>query len=180
MLMNAVAMRAAFVDELSKANRKLRTLFDARVRTYGLTLSRARLLMHLANADGATQTELADALEVEQPSIVGLIDALEKKGLIERRVVEGDRRSRAIFLTEAARREADEILAFACALRRQVLKDVDEKDLKIATCVLQQVTRNIGSAVCAPAAGSEELVRHISSAPGAAATSARARSGRRP
>jgi MarR family transcriptional regulator for hemolysin len=101
--------------------------------------------MHLANADGATQTEIAEALEVEQPSIVGLIDALEKKGLIERRVVEGDRRSRAIFLTEAARDEANEILAFACTLRRQVLNGVDEKDLKIATRVLQQVTRNICS-----------------------------------
>ena len=55
-LVNVVAMRTTFVDELSKANRKLRTLFDARVRTYGLTLSRARLLMHLAHADGATQT----------------------------------------------------------------------------------------------------------------------------
>ena len=144
--MNATAMRAAFVDELSKANRKLRTLFDARVRTHGLTLSRARLLMHLANAEGATQSELADALEVEQPSMVGLIDALEKMGFIERRAVEGDRRARAIFLTEVARGEADEILTFACELRQQVLNGVDEKDLKIATRVLQQVTRNIGLA----------------------------------
>jgi len=144
--MSATAMRAAFVDELSKANRKLRTLFDARVRTYGLTLSRARLLMHLANAEGATQAELADALEMEQPSMVGLIDALEKMEFIERRAVEGDRRAKAIFLTEAARGEADEILAFASELRQQVLEGVDEKDLAIATRVLQQVTRNIGSA----------------------------------
>ncbi|WP_019171083.1 MarR family winged helix-turn-helix transcriptional regulator [Pseudaminobacter salicylatoxidans] len=90
--MNIIAMRAAFVDELSKASRKLRTLFDARVRTHGLTLSRARLLMHLVKADGATQAELADALEVEQPSLVGLVDALEKMGHIERRAIDGDRR----------------------------------------------------------------------------------------
>lgn len=143
--MTSSAMRAAFVDELSKSNRKLRTLFDAQVRTHGLTLSRARLLIHLANAEGATQAELADALEVEQPSMVGLIDALEKRGFIERRPVEGDRRARAIFLTDVARGEAGELLAFARKLREQVLEGVDPKDLEIATRVLRQVTHNIGS-----------------------------------
>lgn len=144
--MTATALRTAFADELAKASRKLRTLFDARVRTHGLTLSRARLLMHLANTEGATQTELADALEIEQPSIVGLLDALEKMGFIERRAVEGDRRARAIYLTDAARSEAGQILGFACELRKQVLKGVEEKDLKIATRVLMQVTQNIGDA----------------------------------
>lgn len=42
--------------------------------------------------------------------------------------------------------EADEILAFASEFRQQVLQGVDEKGLAIATRVLQQVTRNIGSA----------------------------------
>ena len=40
--------RALFVDHLVKVNRKMRTLFDARVKELGLTLSRARLLLALA------------------------------------------------------------------------------------------------------------------------------------
>ncbi|PSJ51693.1 MarR family winged helix-turn-helix transcriptional regulator [Kumtagia ephedrae] len=144
--MDVTAARTAFVDQLTKVNRKMRTLFDARVRSQGLTLSRARLLMHLAKQEGATQSELAEALEVEQPSMVSLIDALEKKGFVTRQSVEGDRRAKRIFLTETARREAETILDYADELREQVLLGVDERDLEVATRVLTQVARNVGAA----------------------------------
>jgi len=144
--MESQASKNAFVDEMTKVNRKLRTLFDARVREHGLTLARARLLLHLAKNEGATQTELAAALEVEQPSMVTLIDALERKGLVLRREVEGDRRAKRIFLTEAARREADTLLEFANDLRAQVLVGIGGEDLEVATRVLRQVARNIGAA----------------------------------
>jgi MarR family transcriptional regulator for hemolysin len=144
--MDMPASRAAFVDQLTKVNRKMRTLFDARVKSQGLTLARARLLMHLAKEEGATQTELAETLEVEQPSMVSLIDALEKKGFVTRRAVEGDRRAKGIFLTEMARAEAQTILDYANELREQVLVGVDDEDLRIATRVLRQVAHNIGAA----------------------------------
>lgn len=144
--MDIANSRTAFVDQLTKVNRKMRTLFDARVRSQGLTLARARLLMQLAKEEGATQSELAQVLEVEQPSMVSLIDALEKKGMVVRRAVEGDRRAKGIFLTDTARREADTILAYADELREQVLVGVDLEDLKVATRVLRQVARNIGAA----------------------------------
>jgi len=144
--MDSAALRTSFVDELSKVNRKLRTMFDARVKAQGLTLSRARLLMHLAKNEGATQSELASALEIEQASVVTLLDALQKKDLILRCAVEGDRRANGIFLTEKAREEADAIFGFVAELRKQILADVDEKDLLVATRVLKRVSLNIGAA----------------------------------
>lgn len=113
---------------------------------HGLTLARARLLMHLVKADGATQIELANALEVEQSSMVGLIDGLEKKGFVTRQIVGGDRRARGIFLTPVARAETDAILAYAGELREQVLEGVDEADLQTVNRVLQHVARNIDAA----------------------------------
>lgn len=142
--MSIAELRSGFIEELLASHRKLRTLFDARVKNHGLTLSRAQLLLHLATAEGATQAELAVALEVEQPSMVGLIDGLEKMGYIERRPIEGDRRARAIYLTDAARSKAEEMLGFAAKLREDLLKDVDEKEIEIAIGVLQKLTRNIG------------------------------------
>ncbi|SMH47800.1 transcriptional regulator, MarR family [Mesorhizobium australicum] len=143
--MDNTVLETAFVDELSKVNRKLRTMFDARVKAQGLTLARARLLMHLAKNEGATQSELASALEIEQASIVSLLDALQKKDLVVRRAVKDDRRANGIFLTAKARSEADAILAFVVELRRQILAGIDEKDLSAATDVLKHVSRNIGA-----------------------------------
>ena len=56
--------KAAFSEEIWKVSRKMRTLFDARVRAKGLTLARARALMFLGRNGCMTQTELADLLEI--------------------------------------------------------------------------------------------------------------------
>ena len=85
--------KAAFSEELWKVSRKYAQAFDARVRAKGLTLARARALIFLGKKDCMTQTELADALEIEGPTLVPLLDGLEKQGLIERRPVDGDRRA---------------------------------------------------------------------------------------
>jgi len=141
--MQTPAARASFIEELTKVNRKLRTLFDARVKSQGLTHSRARLLMYLAKNEGATQVELAAAMEMEQPSMVTLIDGLEKKGFVTRQPLERDRRANGIFLTAKARKEADDIIAFANHLREQVLTGIEKSELELATKVLRQVGRNI-------------------------------------
>lgn len=142
--MNVRALHSIFVDELTRTNRKMRTLFDAQIKAHGLTLSRAKLLLHLAEADGATQSELADALEVEQPSMVGLIDALEKTGFVTREPVEGDRRAKSVFLTDLARREANEIRIFSDQMRENILNGICPQELCIASHVLRKVANNIG------------------------------------
>src|SRR5690349_12536608 len=106
--MDTISCRSIFLDDLADVNRAIRTLFDARIKPHGLTLARARLLKYLSKGgEGSTQTKIAAALGVELPSMVTLIDGLESKGLVVRRPVEGDRRARGIFLTEAALQEVD-------------------------------------------------------------------------
>jgi MarR family transcriptional regulator for hemolysin len=134
---------ARFFDALTRANRRLRALFDARAKGLGLTLSRARALMRLAENDGITQSRLAELLEIEQPSLVGLVDGLEKTGFVERRVDPDDRRSRRVYLTPAAQESAAEIRAFTERLRAQVLDGVDPDDLAVAVRVLARANANI-------------------------------------
>jgi MarR family transcriptional regulator for hemolysin len=140
------AAKAQFFDELWKAGRKVRTLFDARVRAKGLTLARARTLILLAKKDGMTQTELADALEIEGPTLVRLLDGLEKQALIERRPVDGDRRAKQIALITAGQEEAVLVGEVVQDVRNDVLKDVSEDDLKAALRVFQAMARNIEAA----------------------------------
>lgn len=85
--------------DLSLASRKMRNLFDALVRERGLTLARARALLLLAETRTWTQRELAEELEIEQPTVVRLLDGMEKQGLIVRQPVAGDRRANHIKLT---------------------------------------------------------------------------------
>lgn len=138
--------KMTFSDELWKVSRKMRTLFDARVRAEGLTLPRARTLMLLGKKDRMTQTELADALEIEGPTLVPLLDCLEKQGLIERQPVDGDRRAKQIALTRAGQDQAAYVDRIVRDFRAGVLKGVDEDDLKAAIRVFHAMGRNIESA----------------------------------
>ncbi|AMS43819.1 MULTISPECIES: MarR family winged helix-turn-helix transcriptional regulator [Aminobacter] len=144
--MSSAELKSAFFDELLKVNRKLRTMFDARVKERGLTLARARLMMQIAKCEGKTQAELAEQMQIEQPSLVGLIDGLEKKGLVVRCTTDGDRRTKRIFLTPTARREADSMFADVAELRCLVLTGVDDADIESATRVLRVLSENIGAA----------------------------------
>ena len=49
--------------------RLLRTTFDRRVRELGLTRSQWWVLNHLFRNNGVTQSELAEILEVEKPTL---------------------------------------------------------------------------------------------------------------
>jgi MarR family transcriptional regulator for hemolysin len=142
----ASPFRALFSEELAITSRKLRTLFDARVRARGLTLARARTLMHLARKDGMTQTELAEILEIEGPTLVRLLDGLEKQGLIERQPVAGDRRAKQIALTYTGREQAAQVSQLVEEIRNEVLTDVSEVDLLTAIRIFKVMAQNITSA----------------------------------
>jgi MarR family transcriptional regulator for hemolysin len=137
------ALRVGFLTELSVAGRKMRTLFDALVRQKGLNLSRARLLLQLAKGEAVTQTELAARLELEHPTIVRLLDGLEKQGLILRSVVDGDRRAKQVSLTPVAREEVAALDATVGAMRGALLHDISEEELAVASRVLAKLVRNI-------------------------------------
>jgi MarR family transcriptional regulator for hemolysin len=142
-IMDLPQLQAAFTAELASVNRKLRALVDERARDMGLTLARARLLMELAKRDGPIQSDLAGLLDIEQPTLVRLLDGLERNGMIERRAVEGDRRARRVFLTEAARAQAQDILDFLAELRAGILQGIERDELEAALDVLRRTSRNI-------------------------------------
>lgn len=138
--------KAAFSEELLKVSRKMRTLFDARVRAEGLTLPRARALIFLGRKDCMNQTELAEMLEIEGPTLVPLLDSLEKQGLIRRQPVDGDRRAKQIALTAAGQEQAAHVDTLVQEFRSDILKDISEADLKAAIRVFHAMVRNIEAA----------------------------------
>ncbi|KQT92521.1 MarR family winged helix-turn-helix transcriptional regulator [Rhizobium sp. Leaf453] len=137
------AVNRQLFDALFSVNRKLRALFDARVKERGLTLSRARALFALSKRDGLNQRELAEELGIETPTIVRLLDGMEKQGFIERRIEASDRRAKQIHMTERGRGIADEIDKLACEIRQQVLDGVDAKDKATALQVVSMMAGNI-------------------------------------
>src|SRR3954471_24367969 len=89
---------------ISDVARMLRTTFDRRVRKLGLTRSQWLLLTRLHRRPGASQTELADMLEIDRASAGRMIDRMEKAGWVQRRPDGVDRRINRLYLTPGARK----------------------------------------------------------------------------
>lgn len=134
-----------FIDELSRASRKMRTLFDARVKALGLTQARARTLLLLDRLEVLNQKELAEELDIETPTMVRLLDGLEDQGFIERRSVAGDRRAKQIYITRTGKDLAMQVNKLAIKLRAEILNGLEEKTLQEAIDTLQAVNNNIAN-----------------------------------
>lgn len=66
----------------------------------GLTAGQPKVLDYLSLYDGASQKEIAAYCYIEPASLTSVLNGMETKGLIERRRLNGNRRTFHIFLTE--------------------------------------------------------------------------------
>lgn len=76
-------------------------LFGERLKPLGLEQRQAGMLVRLAENNGRSQQAIAELMGVNPTRMVFLTDELEKLGLVERRRNPADRRSHALYLTEA-------------------------------------------------------------------------------
>ncbi len=75
--------------------------FGARLEALGLSPAHAGILRIIAGSEGINQRDLADRMAALPARMVGLIDGLEERGLVERRRDAHDRRNHALHLTPA-------------------------------------------------------------------------------
>ncbi len=106
---------------LNDVARLMRTAFDRRVKSLGLTRSQWWVLNHLFRNDGVTQSELAVILEVEKATLGRLLDRMEQKGWVRREGHAGDRRAKRVFLTKEVEPAIKTMRAAAAELRRDAL-----------------------------------------------------------
>ncbi|MEN5277567.1 MarR family transcriptional regulator [Brucella sp. TWI432] len=144
--MNRADLSADMIDAMTKVNRRLRTVFDARVKERGLTLARARTLLTLIEQEGLYQKELAEVLEIENATMVRLIDGLERQAFVERRAVDGDRRAKRIVMTEQGKRLAEEVVKLAGDVRADLLEGVSDEELSTALNVMRKMSDSMNKA----------------------------------
>lgn len=102
---DADAVRVWF--RLLRLQTRINLSITALVREIGLSVPQCDVLTTLTEREGISQQDLAARLYVTKGNISGLIDRLEAAKLVERRSIEGDRRSHAIFLTPQGRALAE-------------------------------------------------------------------------
>lgn len=100
---------------LAKGYQRAWAILREEIEQYDLTPPQFGLLSFLWQQDGLTQVELSEKGQIDRSTVGGLIDRLERNGLLERRQHPQDRRAYKIYLTEQGK--AMESTLSACAKR---------------------------------------------------------------
>ncbi|HPF44471.1 MAG TPA: MarR family transcriptional regulator [Syntrophomonadaceae bacterium] len=86
---------------------------------YGVSMAQSFVLFSLLENDGATLSEIGALAHIENSSLTTMVDKLEKEGLVERSLFPQDRRVIRLFLTDAGRKLALEVLSAGAALNQE-------------------------------------------------------------
>jgi DNA-binding MarR family transcriptional regulator len=106
---------------LQRATHATLHLLTARLVDLDLTASDINALGNLADGVGRTVSELGAAVGTRPTTLTGILDRLERRGLITRATRPGDRRAVLITLTADGAQTA--------ALIRRTLRDVEKRAL---------------------------------------------------
>jgi MarR family transcriptional regulator, transcriptional regulator for hemolysin len=87
---------------LSDISRLARKEFDRRVRDLGVTRAQWLVLMHLARRPGCTQSDLADAMQMQKITVGRHAERLLRAGWIERRDHAEDARAYHLYVSRKA------------------------------------------------------------------------------
>jgi DNA-binding MarR family transcriptional regulator len=94
-------------QRIGELEKRLRHFQSYTLKETRLTIPQYYIMSLLAQKDGRPFKELADALACRRATITGIVDTLEKKGLVQRAPHPSDRRSTLAWLTGAGQRLLD-------------------------------------------------------------------------
>lgn len=127
------------------AHRFVRAM-NAELATEGITYRQCQVLAWLALEGELSQVELARCANVEPPTIVRVLDCMERDGLIERAADEGDRRRKIIRPTPQALPVWKRIVKCAEKVRARAMHGLTEAQQQTLRTLLRVVHDNLGVA----------------------------------
>jgi len=133
-----------FSAALHNTARSWRQALDRRLKDLGVGQAGWMAIAVVAKAKTTlSQTELAQRLGVEDPTVVSMIDRLVKAGLVSRVPSETDRRVKLVVLTEEGTQLYARVKTEADAFRKELLRQVDKVKLQMATELLESLQQAI-------------------------------------
>ncbi|MGU3362947.1 MarR family winged helix-turn-helix transcriptional regulator [Methylobacterium sp. M6A4_1b] len=130
----------AYSHTLILTGRQWRRVADTVAERHGISEAKALPLVMIARmGDAPRQHALAEAVGIEGPSLVRLLDQLEKAGLVVRTEDPSDRRAKVLSLTAEGKGVVAAMEVELDRLRAAMFADVDPADLEASLRVFQTV-----------------------------------------
>jgi DNA-binding MarR family transcriptional regulator len=129
------------------AQQKLRTYLNNAFSEAGVTITPAQsgILFLLKKKNGQTMSELSQVLTLDNSTLTGLVDRLERAGFVERNAGKLDRRASHVFITDRGRVEIDRAQAVIRRVNEQIKADFTESEVEAFKKILQSFFVRFGA-----------------------------------
>lgn len=113
------------------------------LRDSGLTIGQPKVLDYLNGNDGASQKDIARGCHVEPASLTAILNGMEEKGLIERRMLNGNRRTTHIYVTEKGREIQKRVAEAFLLMEETAFSGISQKDRDAFMGIFERVYENL-------------------------------------
>ena len=117
----------------------------ARLKDTGLTIGQPKVLDYLKDHDGAGQKEIARGCHIEPGTLTTILNRMEDAGLVERRMLNGNRRSLYVFLTEKGKEQLKLVAEAFSAMEEKAFQDISETERATFMRLMHRIYENISS-----------------------------------
>lgn len=133
----------SLAEQLARVSRLWKMVADRELAPLGLTHPRWTALWKLQRmGDHISQKKLAEALEIELPSLMRTLAQLEEQALITRHCCESDKRARIVELTSEGKTLLKQMETRIVQVRSQLLIDIEDEEMKKLSRILDQIAHN--------------------------------------
>lgn len=102
-----------------------------------VTIVQGGILFLLKQQNGRTMSELSQLVGVDNSTLTGLVDRLERAGFVTRRMSATDRRSLLIDITDEGRQEAERAKAVIRAVNEEIKEGFTSEQIEAFKAVLK-------------------------------------------
>jgi MarR family transcriptional regulator for hemolysin len=120
---------------------------------HGVTFRQTQVLGWLALDGQLSQNELAAKMMIEPPTLVGILDRMERDGWISRIACPSDRRKKILVVNPTADGVWDKIVACAKRVRARAVQGLSAEEIETLKRLVRRVQHNLSE----PAAAEEAL-----------------------
>lgn len=114
-----------------------------RLKETGLTIGQPKVLDYLKEHDGSNQKEIARACFLEAGSLTSILNRMEEKGLVERRMLNGNRRSFHVFLTENGKKNQELVEEMFAEIEKDALDGISSEEFETFMEVYRKIYGNL-------------------------------------
>lgn len=115
----------------------------AGIKDTNLTSGQPKVLDYLKNHNGAVQKEIAAACYIEPATLTSVLLGMENKKLITRKMLNGNRRSLYVYLTDKGKKLAERVESEFNMIEEGALLGFTDKEKEMLTAFLTRVNENI-------------------------------------